>query len=70
MFGTTLSGAEVSTLVHVIVAFFIAGTLLFQWRAIHPAVSAAADSEKLREAIPKPQVSPITCCLVSSFCWR
>ena len=51
MFGTTLSGADISTLVHVIVAFFIAGTLLFQWRAIHPAVSAAADAEKVRETI-------------------
>lgn len=46
-----MSGAEVSTLVHVIVAFFIAGTLFFQWRAIHPAVSAAADSDQIREAI-------------------
>ncbi|MDE0961196.1 MAG: hypothetical protein OSB09_10485, partial [Planctomycetota bacterium] len=41
----------ISTLVHVIVAFFIAGTLFFQWRAVHPAVAAAADAKQIREAI-------------------
>jgi len=35
-----VSGPEISTLIHVIVAFFIAGTLLFQWRAVHPVLSS------------------------------
>ena len=48
-----MSGPEISTLVHVIFAFFIAGTVFFQWRAVHPAVTSEAGSAELKESIRK-----------------
>ncbi len=46
-----MSGPEISTLVHVVFAFFIAGAALFQWRAVHPAVSSEPGSAEVRESI-------------------
>lgn len=46
-----MSGPEISTLIHVIVAFFIAGTLLFQWRAVHPVLSSSDGDDQIREHI-------------------
>lgn len=46
-----MSGPEISTLIHVIVAFFIAGTLLFQWRAVHPVLSSSDGDDQIREQI-------------------
>jgi len=46
-----LSGPEISTLVHVIFGFFIAGAALFQWRAVHPAVTSEAGSAEVQESI-------------------
>jgi uncharacterized membrane protein len=46
-----VSGPEISTLIHVIVAFFIAGTLLFQWRAVHPVLSTSDGDDQIREQI-------------------
>lgn len=36
---------------HVIFGFFLAGTLVFQWRAVHPAVSIDPGSAEVKEAI-------------------
>ena len=46
-----MSGPEISTLIHFIVGFFLAGTLLFQWRAVHPAVVSSDDAKGVREGI-------------------
>ena len=46
-----MSGPEISTLIHVIVAFFIAGTLLFQWRAVHPVLSSSDEDDQIRGQI-------------------
>ncbi len=46
-----MSGPEISTLIHFIVAFFLAGTLFFQWRAVHPAVVSSSDADGVRDGI-------------------
>ncbi len=48
-----MSGPEISTLVHVIFGFFIAGSVLFQWRAVQPALTSEEGSDQVREAIRK-----------------
>ena len=48
-----MSGPEISTLVHIIFGFLIAGAVLFQWRAVFPAVSSESGGDAVREAIRK-----------------
>lgn len=46
-----MSNFEISTLVHLLVAILIAGSVFIQWRAVHPAVTSEEGGEKVREGI-------------------
>ena len=40
MLQVAMSSFEISTLVHLLVAVLIAGSVFIQWRAVHPAVTS------------------------------
>ena len=47
----TMTSFDISTLVHLLVAILIAGSVFIQWRAVHPAVTSEEGGEKVREGI-------------------
>jgi hypothetical protein len=46
-----MSSFEISTLVHLLVAILIAGSVFIQWRAVHPAVTSEEGGDGVREKI-------------------
>ena len=46
-----MTSFDISTLVHLLVAILIAGSVFIQWRAVHPAVTSEEGGEKVREGI-------------------
>ena len=51
MMSIAMSSLEISTLVHLLVAVFIAGSVFIQWRAVHPAVTSEEGGDQVREGI-------------------
>lgn len=46
-----MTSFDISTLVHLLVAILIAGSVFIQWRAVHPAVTSEEGGDKVREGI-------------------
>ena len=42
-----MTSFDISTLVHLLVAILIAGSVFIQWRAVHPAVTSEEGGEKV-----------------------
>lgn len=53
MLQVAMSSFEISTLVHLLVAVLIAGSVFIQWRAVHPAVTSEEGGDQVREGIRK-----------------
>ena len=53
MLQVAMSSFEISTLVHLLVAVLIAGSVFIQWRAVHPAVTSEKGGDQVREGIRK-----------------
>ena len=51
MLNIAMSNFEISTLIHLIVAVLVAGSVLIQWRAVHPAVTAEEGGDRVKEGI-------------------
>ncbi len=51
MLNIAMSNFEISTLIHLIVAVLVAGSVMIQWRAVHPAVTAEEGGDRVKEGI-------------------
>lgn len=51
MLNIAMSNFEISTLIHLIVAVLVAGSVMIQWRAVHPAVTSEEGGDRVKEGI-------------------